>query len=183
MIINYLKKQLFKPSLLGLFINPFFFARRGLYNAIVQNATYISGKTLDVGCGQKPYQHLFKTTEYIGLDIEVSGHNHTDSKVDVFYDGKIMPFESASFDSVISNQVLEHVFNPYDFLKEINRVLKTGGYVFIAENTSNYQDVHYWNYRSKELYIDLFKSFEIIQADNYIEALEDISMFIMKKRG
>lgn len=41
-----------------------------------------------------------------------------------------MPFfEDNKFDLVISDNVLEHVENPSSFLKEINRVLKEGGYL------------------------------------------------------
>ena len=45
----------------------------------------------------------------------------------MFYDGKTIPFEDKSFDSILSNQVFEHVFNPNDFIKEVNRVTKMGG--------------------------------------------------------
>ena len=48
---------------------------------------------LDFGCGQKPYESLFSVEEYVGLDIEVSGHDHTNSKVDTYYDGKNIPLQ------------------------------------------------------------------------------------------
>ena len=41
---------------------------------------------------------------------------------DFFYDGNKFPFDDNDFDSVVLNQVFEHVFNPDDFLEEVNRV-------------------------------------------------------------
>ena len=44
-----------------------------------------------------------------------------------------LPYESNSLDAVIICEVMEHLnFNPLPVLKEINRVLKNGGYVYIA---------------------------------------------------
>lgn len=125
-IKQYIKKEQFQPSVFAIFANPFYFARRGLFKSIKQNAQYISGKTLDIGCGQKPYASIFASTEYIGLEIDTP-ENHTRKQADFFYDGHNMPFENFSFDSIVCNEVLEHVFNPDDFLEESHRVLRGGG--------------------------------------------------------
>jgi len=45
----------FRPGLIAVFVNPFYFARKGLYHNIRALASEIQGRTLDVGCGQKPY--------------------------------------------------------------------------------------------------------------------------------
>lgn len=135
-MIKFLKQRLarqnFFPGFLGLFVNPFFFARRGLAQNIKKMAPHITGKILDVGCGRKPYKELFKFSEYIGIDIENPGHNHENEDIDVFYDGKIIPFESSSFDSIVTNQVFEHVFDPDNFIKELHRVLKPNGKVLLT---------------------------------------------------
>lgn len=117
----------FFPGLIGLFTNPFWLARRGLVKNIAELANSLDGDLLDVGCGRKPYRELFKVKSYIGLDIENPGHSHENEDVDVFYDGKTFPFPDNSFDSILCNQVLEHVFNPDEFLSEIHRCLKPGG--------------------------------------------------------
>jgi len=126
------RKQEFSPDSLGIFINPFYIARKGLYKGIISYAHYINGKVLDVGCGQKPYKHVFSTSSYIGMDIEQSGHSHQDEHIDVYYDGKVFPFEDNSFDNALTNQVFEHVFNPEEFLSEIHRVLRPGGHLLIT---------------------------------------------------
>jgi SAM-dependent methyltransferase len=123
----YILKEQFRPSFIGLFVNPFYFARKAIYNNIQIYAKNITGVTLDIGCGSKPYATLFPTEKYIGMDIKVTGHKHTDSDIDVYYDGTNIPFDDEYFDSIVCFEVLEHVFNPDVFLKEAYRVLKTGG--------------------------------------------------------
>jgi SAM-dependent methyltransferase len=122
-LTEYIKKQEFNPDMLGLLINPFYFARRGLYKNISELSKFIKGKVLDVGCGQKPYEKLFKCEEYIGLEYDTP-QNRQGKKADFFYDGKTFPFKDNEFDGAVLNEVLEHIFNPDEFLSELNRVLK-----------------------------------------------------------
>ncbi|MEP1057254.1 MULTISPECIES: methyltransferase domain-containing protein [Cyanophyceae] len=126
----YYKAQ-FKPGIIGLFINPFYFARKGLYQHIKALSPSIKGKTLDVGCGQKPYQGLYPNSDYIGLEIG-SFETNCNRAADYFYDGVHFPFAEQEFDSVITNQVFEHVFNPDQFLSEIYRILKPEGFLLLT---------------------------------------------------
>ena len=119
-------KEQFEPGVIGLIINPFYIARKGLLNSIREMGKNITGRTLDVGCGTKPYEKYFNSTEYIGLEVETTIHREV-AKADYFYDGKKFPFPNNEFDSIVTNQVFEHVFNPDNFLFEINRVLKKDG--------------------------------------------------------
>jgi SAM-dependent methyltransferase len=125
-------REQFHPGPLGVLVNPFYFARKGLVEAIAGLAPRIGGKVLDVGCGSKPYRELFSATEYIGLDVEQSGHDHRHEDVDVFYDGKAFPFADGAFDSVVCFQVFEHVFNPSQFLDEMARVLRPDGMLLLT---------------------------------------------------
>jgi SAM-dependent methyltransferase len=128
---QYFNRQHFNPDILGLFVNPFYFARKGLHENISTFANKITGRTLDVGCGQKPYEKLFGSSHYIGLEID-SPENRQNKKADYFYDGMKFPFQDNEFDSIIVNEVFEHVFNPTDFLQEINRVLKPEGILLMT---------------------------------------------------
>jgi ubiquinone/menaquinone biosynthesis C-methylase UbiE len=93
----------------------------------------VTGDVLDLGCGQKPYETIFTNTKsYIGVDVKVSGHNHNNSKIDVFYDGKKLPFLDNSFDSIVCFEVLEHVFDVDELLSEVSRVLKAEGVILIT---------------------------------------------------
>lgn len=126
----YIQEQ-FNPRFIGLFINPFYFARKGLYQAVSELIIGLEGRVLDIGCGNKPYTHLSRTKEYVGLELDTQD-NRRYKQADYFYDGTRMPFANEDFDGLISNQVFEHVFNPHDFLKEANRVLKIGGKFLIT---------------------------------------------------
>lgn len=124
--------QQFNPSFLGIFINPFYFARKGLFDAITFLLPKLNGKLLDVGCGSKPYQTYCKNiTEYVGLELDTE-NNRTHKNADYYYDGIRFPFQDKQFDSVLCNQVLEHVFTPDKFLSEINRILKVDGKILLS---------------------------------------------------
>jgi SAM-dependent methyltransferase len=130
-IKSIIKKEEFEPTLLGLFINPYYFARKGLIENINLTSEYIKGKTLDIGCGKKPYEKKFNSTTYIGLEID-SSENRLNKKADVFYNGDVFPFKDNEFDSIVINQVFEHVFNTDKFLQETNRILKINGFLLIT---------------------------------------------------
>jgi len=124
----------FRPGLLGLFINPFYLARRALWNEISSLAKQVhseDARVIDIGCGRKPYRSIFKTDSYIGLEID-SEFARARGHADAFYDGKRFPFPDQYFDVALCNQVLEHVFNPLEFLAEIRRVLKPGGKLLLT---------------------------------------------------
>ena len=123
---KYILKEQFRPTIAGIFLNPFYFGRLVIYRNILRYAGKIKGDTIDVGCGSKPYESLFNTTKYIGLDLAKSGHNHSTSKIDFFYNGLYMPFDSDTFDSAVCFEVLQVVFNPEQFLKETYRIVKPG---------------------------------------------------------
>ena len=119
----------FKPGKKHLF----YIIRTGLYNKVNEHQQLLAGRLLDFGCGSKPYKPLFKNvTEYIGVDYQSEGHSHVTESIDFFYDGKTLPFPDNSFDSVFSSEVLEHIFNPEEIFKEINRVMKPGGKILIT---------------------------------------------------
>ena len=172
----YLKEQ-FNPKILGLFINPFYFARKGLYQNVSKLITNLNGKLLDVGCGTKPYENICNVDEYIGLEIDDEA-NRQHNYADVFYDGKTIPFEDKSFDSILSNQVFEHVFNPNQFLKEINRVTKMGGRFLITvpfvwdEHEQPFDYARYSSFGLKHILAE--NGFEIIEhrkSNNGIEVI------------
>ena len=97
---------LFRPGLLGVLLNPIYLCTRHTYKHLKRLAPSFSGRLLDFGCGSKPYKDLFvNVSEYIGLDYENPGHSHENEVIDVYYNGKEMPFPSEHFDCLLSTQV------------------------------------------------------------------------------
>lgn len=131
-LLPFLMRQSFQPGFFGFLINPFFLIRAPLFKKIELLSKQLKGNLLDFGCGRKPYENLFVVDSYVGVDVRISGHDHRNSKIDVFYDGKVLPFPDECFDSLISFEVLEHVFNPDQIMLELNRVLKTNGRILIS---------------------------------------------------
>ncbi|MDP1677929.1 MAG: class I SAM-dependent methyltransferase [Bacteroidota bacterium] len=126
LLTSLIKKEQFNPGIIGMFTNPFYFSRRGLFLAMTELGKDLSGKLLDIGCGTKPYEPYLSVQQYIGVEIDTE-RSRTTSRADFFYDGKQIPFGDGEFDSVLTNEVFEHVFNPSEFLTEVNRVLKING--------------------------------------------------------
>jgi SAM-dependent methyltransferase len=124
---NWYKKQVFNPGLAGIWFNPFFFIRRAIWREVRHFAPQLQGHLLDFGCGSKAYRSLFRVQQYTGLDVEQEGHPHEQEDVDVFYDGRTIPFPDAHFDACFSSEVFEHVFDLPLSIREIYRVLKPGG--------------------------------------------------------
>ncbi len=106
--------------------------RTELLAAVQKYAPRLQGRLMDFGCGSKPYRTLFDVTEYVGVDFSNEGHPHEGEPIDYFYDGKSLPFPDASFDSVLTTEVLEHIFNPDEALREIARVLRPGGRMLLT---------------------------------------------------
>lgn len=178
MKIDFIEKEKFHTTWFSIFFNPYFFVRRGLYIKVKSYAHNLNGVFLDFGCGQKPYRNLFECENYIGLDIFSSGHSHKKSKVDMFYDGKEIPFDNEYFDSIFSSEVLTHTFNTKDIIQEINRVLKVGGYLLITvpfvwfENEIPYDNNRYTSFGIKYLLEEA--GFTIVKQDkttNFIQTL------------
>ena len=88
---------------------------------------YISGRLIDIGCGNKPYAELLKpyVTEHIGVDHE--GTIHSKENVDLLGTAYNIPALDSSFDSALCTAVLEHLEEPEHALRECYRLLKSGG--------------------------------------------------------
>jgi SAM-dependent methyltransferase len=96
------------------------------------------GRLLDVGCGEKPYEQIFLpfVTEYLGIEHEatfaVTAAALGTRKPDLTYDGRRLPFDDRSFDTVLNVQVLEHTPHPGALIKEMARVLKDDGLLILS---------------------------------------------------
>lgn len=102
---------------------------------------------LDFGCGDGFFARVaFQKQGKIefGLDTEPKIKKEAEEsgaygKV-IIYDGNKLPFPDEYFASIISNCVLEHIPDLKNTLKELNRILKKGGRIYLAAVTDQWQD-------------------------------------------
>lgn len=85
-------------------------------------------RALDYGCSEMPYWDLFGAgVEMVGADLP--GNPVAD--VEISADGSV-PLEDASFDAILSTQVLEHVEDPVAYLAECRRLLRPDGSLLLT---------------------------------------------------
>lgn len=88
-------------------------------------------RVLDVGAGDQPYRELFGHVDYRTTDWANSTHPGA-RRVDYVAPADDLPIPDASFDAVLSTQVLEHVAEPARVLRELHRVLRPGGRAYVT---------------------------------------------------
>ena len=112
--------------------HPLHLARRSLRAALASAVPHARGRLLDIGCGSQRYQTLFAYVDrYIGIDLP-SNPASSSRSLSAFANGLSLPFAGGSFDTILCTEVLEHVPVPLSLMREIARVLRTGGYLILT---------------------------------------------------
>ena len=107
-----------------------FYREKILYPKIVKRT---KGEVLDYGCGIGDMLNFFKGST--GVDINEHCVQYCQSQnlnAFVLGPGGEIPFPNDSFDSIIMDNVLEHIEDPESVLREIIRVLKVDGNIVIG---------------------------------------------------
>ncbi|MBP9150859.1 MAG: class I SAM-dependent methyltransferase [Flavobacteriales bacterium] len=89
---------------------------------------HVKGRLIDLGCGKVPFYELYKNNITSCTCVDWSNSVHKNEFLDQECDlTKELPFESASYDTVILSDVLEHIPRPQILLGEISRILDKDG--------------------------------------------------------
>lgn len=88
------------------------------------NDLSIKNTVLNLGSGSGLFDSEIRVP-MINLDIIKN------KRTDVVADAHHLPFKDNAFDCIFSNAVLEHVKRPWEVAKEMERVVKTGGYIVV----------------------------------------------------
>jgi 2-polyprenyl-3-methyl-5-hydroxy-6-metoxy-1,4-benzoquinol methylase len=137
-------------------------------------------KLLDIGTGNGEISHfLSKDFDVISVDIEdnrglIEGYSF-------LITSESLPFSDDYFDIIVSNHVVEHVFNQKLHFSEMARVLKLNGIVYLATPNRLWPwEVHYQlpliHYLPQNLFILSLKLMK-----KYKEDLSLITWFQLKK--
>ncbi len=121
-----------KRRLYGSYLDPLGISHRTIARAMERSRDYARGRLLDIGCGNKPYLEKFQSRVSCYIGVEMPGTPSNSTVVDAYASALALPFASNSFDTVLSNEVLEHVPEPKRLLEEAHRVLKPQGYLILT---------------------------------------------------
>ena len=104
-------------------------------------------KILDIGCGYEKHKNINKTDTVIGLDrIKTPG-------VDVVWnlEKTPLPFKKNEFDEVHASHVIEHVENVVELIKDLHRIIKPKGKLFITVPHFSW-NFAYWDITHKHFF-------------------------------
>jgi len=111
---------------------------------------------LDAGAGEGKYKKFCGHLNYISQDIAeydgsgdgtgIQTKQRNYEKLDIVSDIVDIPVSDDNFDNVMCIEVIEHVPNPIEAIKEIHRILKKGGNLILTapfNSLTHYAPYHY----------------------------------------
>lgn len=146
-------KRLSKPTqdrLEKLFLNVGDMSLKRRARRIIEETNPQTGEAIiDLGCGTGYYLYLLSN---LPLNLKLTGFDNDKKALEeaklllsnnesinfVTGDMHKMPFKDNSFDKTVASEVLEHVENDEQVLKEIYRILKPNGILVISVPSVNY---------------------------------------------
>ena len=107
----------------------YFYRKHILYPKIYRCLT---GKILDIGCGVGDFLKLYN--DVIGVDINKDCVNYCKQNGlnAELMPVNIIPFNDKTFNSIVLDNVLEHIENPSILISEIKRILMPNGLLVIG---------------------------------------------------
>jgi len=100
-----------------------------------------NNKILDVGCGNGYFSQIaeFIGWDAVGIDIDSEAVKTANQLGVKAIESNLynIPFDNESFDVVTMNHVIEHLHEPLTALREVLRVLKPGGMIWLSTPNLN----------------------------------------------
>jgi SAM-dependent methyltransferase len=131
-IIPLLTLDIFAPNVApwnASFLNWFYLKKAMIYTS----KKYISGICIDIGSGNSPYKKYLNVSKYISIDKkDTNATTYKDNSNEINADARELPIENNYADTVLLNQVLEHIYEYDQVIKEIYRILKKDGKFIIS---------------------------------------------------
>jgi SAM-dependent methyltransferase len=84
---------------------------------------------VDIGVGNAPYKDLIRFNKYIGIDVENRGGLENIIIADA---NEGIPLGNEIADLIISTETIEHLKRPSFAIKEMHRLLKSGGMLVLT---------------------------------------------------
>ncbi len=145
---------------------------------------------LEVGFGEGYGTKMLSKacSKIIGIDVmkdavDYANKKYADNKCSFkWYEGSIIPFDSGSFDVLVSFQVIEHIHDDGNYISEIYRVLKDGGKAYfttpnrdtrLKPNQKPWNRFHIREYSARHLHEVTSKSFEKVNVFG-VKAIDEI---------
>jgi len=108
-----------------------------------QAGVTVGGSILDAGCGGggMPLSFAEEARRVVGIDLaprfadaghRIAAERGLGNLAFARADGQALPFPDAAFDMVLSHAVIEHVADAALYLRELARVLKPGGTMYLS---------------------------------------------------
>jgi 2-polyprenyl-3-methyl-5-hydroxy-6-metoxy-1,4-benzoquinol methylase len=94
---------------------------------------FARGRLIDLGCGAVPLYGVYRELVSDVVCVDWPGSAHDVSYADQFVDlNSATPYENEAFDTILSTDVLEHIWNHATFWAEIARILRPGGTLILG---------------------------------------------------
>ncbi|MDB5273279.1 MAG: coq3 4 [Chitinophagaceae bacterium] len=142
---------------------------------------------LDAGAGEQPYKKYCSHLHYVSQDF--AQYNPQELKqglqmkewdygtLDIVSDVAAIPRPDASFDVVLCTEVIEHIVNPIDAIKEFSRLLKPGGQLILTApfcSMTHFAPYHFYSGYNRFFYETVLnrEGFDIVEMSengNYFE--------------
>jgi len=108
---------------------------KGVHDAVLSLiSSKKGGKVLDAAAGNGAMSKRLSEMGYetFPIDIDASKFQYTKLRCKEVDLNKDIPFEDNFFDLVVSVETIEHLENPWHFIRELHRVLRPGGQLIIT---------------------------------------------------